>query len=51
MDSKIPGPFCPRIRVFLGAFLAAAAAWLFASETGEIKGRVMDDAGHGLPGV
>ena len=51
MDSKIPGPFCPRIRVFLGAFLAAAAAWLFASETGEIKGRVMDDAGQGLPGV
>ncbi|MBM3312817.1 MAG: TonB-dependent receptor, partial [Candidatus Aminicenantes bacterium] len=51
MDSKIPRSVRPRHRIFLAALLAAAAAWLFASETGEIRGRVTDDAGQGLPGV
>jgi len=31
--------------------LAAAAVWLIAAETGEIKGRVVDEQGHSLPGV
>jgi len=37
--------------IAFGALLVFAAAWLAASETGEIRGKVTDDTGQGLPGV
>jgi hypothetical protein len=39
-------------KIFAAGLVAAlAAAFLFAIETGEIRGRILDDDGAGLPGV
>jgi hypothetical protein len=49
-----PPPFLKnrsRGRLLLLGILALAAAWLLAAETGEIKGKVTDENGQGLPGV
>jgi len=45
------GPVANKIVVLGLAGLALAAVWLIAAETGEIKGKILDQGGLALPGV